>query len=135
MDAQLESFVRRRAHGLCEYCQLAEVFSSLPFEIDHIIAQKHGGKTESANLALSCFYCNSYKGPNIAGVASDGSIVRLFNPRADDWNDHFYWEGPILIARTPFGQATISVLNINHPDALIVRESLIDESVFPPHTS
>lgn len=132
MDANLDALVRQRAHGLCEYCQLAEAFSSLPFEIDHVIARKHGGKTELANLALSCFYCNSYKGPNIAGVDSNGAIVRLFNPRVDNWDDHFYWQGPILVARTPFGQATISVLNINHPDAIIVRESLIEEGLFPP---
>jgi hypothetical protein len=27
----------------------------MPFEIDHIIAEQHGGPTLSRNLALACF--------------------------------------------------------------------------------
>jgi hypothetical protein len=30
------------------------------------------------------------------------------------------------------GRATITVLVINHPDAVAVREALIEEGVFPP---
>jgi hypothetical protein len=59
------------ATSACEYCRLPQAFSLLPFQIDHIIAQKHGGKTVAANLALSCFYDNSFKGPNVAGLAQD----------------------------------------------------------------
>ena len=40
----------------CEYCQLPQASPSIPFEIDHIIARKHGGTTVAENLALSCFY-------------------------------------------------------------------------------
>jgi HNH endonuclease len=47
----------QRARSTCEYCQLPQSLSSTPFEIDHIIARKHGGPTESSNLALACFYC------------------------------------------------------------------------------
>ena len=43
-------------------------FSTLPFEIDHIVARKHAGKTTPANLALSCAYDNAFKGSNIAGI-------------------------------------------------------------------
>ncbi len=57
MSASLVSLVRKRARERCEYCELPQSFSSIPFEIDHIIAQKHGGLTEEDNLALSCFYC------------------------------------------------------------------------------
>ena len=77
MDAILAALVRERARSTCEYCRLPETLLAIPFEIDHILAQKHGGLTREENLALSCFYCNSYKGPNIAGIdpASD-RIVR-----------------------------------------------------------
>jgi hypothetical protein len=73
MDARLHQFVVDRANGRCEYCQFPEAFSYLPFQIDHIIAQKHRGPTVESNLAWSCFYCNSYKGPNLSGwlVESD----------------------------------------------------------------
>jgi 5-methylcytosine-specific restriction endonuclease McrA len=58
MDATLAGLVRERARSRCEYCRLPEAFSAIPFEIDHIVAQKHGGPTREENLALSCFYCN-----------------------------------------------------------------------------
>ncbi len=66
MKSALAKLVRERARNCCEYCRLPEALSSIPFEFDHIIAIKHSGETESNNLALSCFYCNSSKGPNIA---------------------------------------------------------------------
>ena len=86
MDAALVELVWARARSSCEHCQLPQSLSAIPFEIDHILAQKHGGPTNDSNLALSCFYCNSYKGPNIAGVDPvSGRIVRLYHPRRDRW--------------------------------------------------
>ena len=120
------------AQDRCEYCHFPADLAELSFELDHIIARKHGGPTEPDNLALACFYCNSYKGPNIAGIDPEsGELVRLFHPRRDDWADHFQWEGATLAGRTPIGRATIQVLCINHPDAVSVRESLQREGVFP----
>lgn len=128
MDDALSALVWQRATAACEYCHLPQTLSSIPFEIDHIIARKHGGHTTAANLALSCFYCNSYKGPNIAGIdPQSGRITRLFHPREDAWKSHFKWDGPILIGRTAVGRTTIIVLAINHPDAVAVRETLIEE--------
>jgi 5-methylcytosine-specific restriction endonuclease McrA len=86
-----------------------------PFQIDHIIPRKHGGRTTADNLALSCFYCNSYKGPNLSGIDPMAEqIVTLFHPKRDRWEDHFQWLGPLLRGLTPVGRATITVLNINH---------------------
>jgi hypothetical protein len=132
MVQALSAFVRQRANAVCEYCQLPQRFSSIAFEIDHIIAHKHGGPTEEANLALSCFYCNSYKGPNIAGIdPASGRLVRLYHPRKDAWGIHFRWDGPFLLGRTAVARATIAVLEINHPDAVAVRQALIEEGSFP----
>jgi 5-methylcytosine-specific restriction endonuclease McrA len=71
--------VRARAGGLCEYCHLADEHSEAPFEVDHIIARQHHGKTVLSNLAWSCLRCNLYKGPNISGIDRLGSPVM---PRA-----------------------------------------------------
>lgn len=107
-------------------------FAELPFEIDHIVAKKHRGETGQENLSLTCFYCNSYKGPNIAGMDPVSNVVTpLFHPRRDMWADHFRWDGPKLVGLTAIGRTTIDVLRINHPDAVAVRASLIDEEVFP----
>ena len=50
-DRALEAEVVRRAQGRCEYCHFPESASELPFHLDHIIAEKHGGPTISENLA------------------------------------------------------------------------------------
>ncbi|XXY49893.1 HNH endonuclease signature motif containing protein [Sorangium sp. So ce269] len=132
MDTSLVALVAQRANAVCEYCQLPQPLSSIPFEIDHIIAQKHGGVTVPENLGFACFYCNSYKGPNIAGIDPEsGRIVRLYHPRKDRWSKHFRWDGPLLVGISAIGRATIAVLAINHPDAVALRASLIEEGVFP----
>ncbi len=102
------------------------------FQIDHIIARQHGGQTHLSNLALSCFRCNTYKGPNIAGIDPiSGQLTALFHPRRDRWSDHFEWHGPELFGKTPVVRATIAVLAINHPDYLAVRRALMSEGLFP----
>jgi hypothetical protein len=115
---------------------MPEHLDSLPYQIDHIIARKHRGMSTQDNLALACFYCNTHKGPNIAGInRSTGEVVRLFHPRRDAWPDHFYWEGARLRGLTDIGRVTIDVLCINDPEYVAVRQALIDEGVFPPDES
>src|SRR5882724_2928492 len=127
MDAELVELVWRRAASRCEYCQLSHALSQLTFEIDHIIARKHGGKTRSSNLALTCFYCNSFKGSNIAGLDRDtGKLTRLFHPRIHTWHRHFRWDGPYLDGRTSIGRTTIAVLLINLELRLAHRRLLVD---------
>lgn len=118
--------VRGRAGGRCEYCRFPEAHAVIGFEVEHIIPVKHGGETTAANLALACFYCNRYKGPNVAGIAAAGGVVtRLFHPRLDVWEEHFTWEGPVLIPRSDIGAVTIAVLRINLPNGVAVREILM----------
>jgi hypothetical protein len=127
MDDTLRQLIRDRSGGVCEYCQFPERHSFNPFQVDHVIAEKHGGPSIESNLAWSCFYCNTYKGPNVAGwIADTDEIVRLYHPRKDTWSDHFEWSGATLIGRTSIGIVTIDVLRINHPDALAVRQMLLD---------
>ncbi len=124
--------LRQQAQDRCEYCHFPLALAELPFQVDHIIARKHGGATEPDNLALACFYCNSYKGPNIAGIdPQTNELVRLFHPRKDAWTTHFQWVDATLSGLTPVARATIQVLGINHPNAITVRESLMREGVFP----
>jgi hypothetical protein len=103
-----------------------------PFQIDHVRARKHRGASGSDNSALSCLPCNAYKGPNVAGYDPElDRLQRLFNPRLDDWNDHFVWDGALLAGKTSIGRATIDVLRINAPDRVAHRESLIRAGLFP----
>jgi hypothetical protein len=135
-EGSLIDFVRERAGDCCEYCQLPQMYSSTRFQLDHIIAEQHGGRTVGENLALACLADNNHKGPNLAGIdAKTGKKVWLFNPRRHKWSRHFRWQGPILIGRTAIGRATISVLAINLPHRLAQRAALIAEGVFPPFRS
>ena len=127
MDEALRQLVRQRAADRCEYCRLPAEYTDAPFQVDHVIAEKHHGPTVEENLAWSCFYCNSFKGPNIAGRDErTEAIVRLFHPRSDVWTEHFQWAGPVLTALTDVGRATIDVLRINDPDALEFRRLLLE---------
>jgi hypothetical protein len=132
MDAALEKLVWERAQAACEYCHLRQAASSIPFEVDHIIARQHGGKTVAGNLSIACFYCNRFKGPNLTGIdPRTRKITRLFPPRRHKWDWHFRWDGPVLVGRTAIARTTIAVLAINGPDALAHRQSLIEETGSP----
>lgn len=127
----LERLVRRRALGCCEYCGLPEQYSSAPFQMDHIIAEQHGGPTVPSNLALACYACNHHKGPNLGGVdPRTGAKTWLFHPRRHKWSRHFAWDGAVLKGRTPIGRTTIAVLAINAPHRIAQRAALLAEGVF-----
>jgi hypothetical protein len=133
MDPALETLVWKRAGSCCEYCQMPHGLTVLPFQIDHVIAEQHGGRAIPENLALSCMICNVHKGPNIASIDPQTSaLVPLFHPRRDTWADHFAWSGPHLVGLTAVGRATIAVLAINMKARVALRASLIQEGVFPP---
>jgi hypothetical protein len=133
MDSALVLLVWERAHHCCEYCQMPQALSILPFEIDHVIARQHRGKTSAGNLALACAYDNSSKGPNIAALdPRNDRLVRLFHPRRHKWQHHFRWNGPVLVGRTAIGRATVELLAMNHPFRIEQRQALIDAALFPP---
>ena len=131
MDAALERLVRQRAGGCCEYCRLPQAGSRVPFEIDHVIAIKHRGRTTAGNLAVSCIYCNAYKGPNLSGLdPATGRLTPLFHPRRHKWPYHFRYDGGTLIGRTAIGRTTIEVLRINRLNLVAMRELLIEDGIF-----
>ena len=104
----------------------------MTFEIDHIIAVKHGGKTISRNLALSCYYCNSFKGSNIASLDPlTRKLTLLFDPRRQSWDRHFRWHGPRLVGRTATGRTTVKVLLINLDLRMEHRRALMEANLFP----
>jgi hypothetical protein len=61
MNIALERLVWQREEARCEYCQLLQAFSPLPHAIGHIISQQQHDPTVAENLALGCFFCNSYR--------------------------------------------------------------------------
>lgn len=136
MKQDLRQLVWSRAAGICEYCQLPDQYDPLTFCIDHVRPQYHHGQTVAQNLALACFNCNTFKGTNVAGIDPvTDQHASLFDPREHNWGEHFAWDGPLLVGRTPIGRATVDVLRINLPDRIEHRRSLIEEGVFPGRTT
>lgn len=124
IPAELRRLVRQRARDCCEYCLMPESMTLATHEIDHVIAEKHGGPTEAGNLALACALCNGFKGSDLASIdAASGAIVLLFNPRRDRWTEHFRLENGRIEPLTAIGRATASLLQLNHP--LRVEERLL----------
>ncbi len=111
----LRNSVYKRADGRCEYCRISEAVSFAKHQIDHIIAEKHGGQTVEENMALSCALCNKYKGSDLTSIdGKTGAIVPLFNPRKDVWSEHFKIENETFIGLTLNARATIQLLQINN---------------------
>jgi hypothetical protein len=131
MDAAQRNLVWQRANRICEYCRMPQHLDRLTFEVEHIIPEKHDGPTESENLALACFFCNRFKGPNLAGIdPASGQIVPLFHPRLQLWSEHFQWQGAVLSGITPQARATIAVLRINDSARVNNRVILIASGDF-----
>ncbi|MCW5858544.1 MAG: HNH endonuclease [Caldilineales bacterium] len=121
----LRRFIAERAGYRCEYCLVPQHSVLIPHQPDHIIALQHGGTTTSDNLALACLHCNRRKGPNIASIDSiSGQLTALFNPRTQNWHDHFFLEGVTILARSAVGRVTIQLLDLNATDRVELRASL-----------
>jgi hypothetical protein len=126
---ELRVAVVERARGQCEYCQKPDdqALNLYRHEVDHIIAEKHGGKLELTNLAYACFQCNRHKGSDIASIdPQGGEVVQLFNPRTQNWEGHFQLNSDgTITALTPEGRTTVTLLRFNDPLRAQIRADLI----------
>lgn len=132
IPTDLRRLVSDRAQGRCEYCLLHQDFSIYTHEVDHIIAQKHDGKTTAENLALSCLSCNRHKGTDLATFDPDtGELTMLFNPRSQIWEEHFALNQGRIEGATSFGRATAKLLMFNSPIRILERQLLMGQKRYP----
>ena len=123
VSTSLRRLVAKRSHDCCEYCLQPEAFAFCPHEVDHIIAEKHDGKTVESNLALACKFCNTFKGSDIASIDPETQITTpLYHPRHDRWQDHFILQDAELMGLTAIGRTTIWLLRLNRNDRLQERQ-------------
>ncbi|MEH1768360.1 HNH endonuclease [Nostoc sp.] len=121
----LRRLVEERANYRCEYCQLPAEVAFFAHEIDHVIAQKHGGATNADNLALTCWRCNRHKGTDLGSFDPETRAFSfLFNPRTQKWAEHFIFSELNLVGLTPMGRTTIRLLQINSDGRLAQRQRL-----------
>ena len=132
ISASLRRTVSDRAQKCCEYCLIPEILALASYQVDHVIAEKHGGATTEENLALSCPLCNQAKGSDIASVDPEtGETVRLYHPRQDNWADHFYLENlsGAILPLTAIGRVTTQLLRINLTASLSTRQILAQAGI------
>ncbi|HSN75089.1 MAG TPA: HNH endonuclease [Anaerolineae bacterium] len=119
--AYIPRAVRRRVAALaehrCGYCQTSQRISGAQMHIEHIVPLALGGTSDDNNLWLACAWCNSFKGAKISGVDPvTGVDVPLFNPRTQQWFEHFRWndDGSEIVGLTVVGRATVAALRLNN---------------------
>ena len=125
INAALRRLVAIRADYLCEYCLIHENDTFFGCQVDHIISEKHGGQTETDNLAYACAFCNRAKGSDIGSIIPDsGTLIRFFNPRTDLWFEHFTLHEIMIVPLSPIGEVTVHILNFNDSERLLERQNL-----------
>ena len=108
--------VAARAAHRCEYCRTPEQVVGYRLELDHIVPTSSGGGATADNLALACVQCNRAKGARTeAQDPATGRRVPLFNPRRQQWEDHFRWSATYrsIFGKTDTGRATVAALRMN----------------------
>jgi hypothetical protein len=120
----IRDLVRQRAGGKCEYCHAFERWQYVPFTVDHVVPIAEGGPDDPTNLALACFHCNRRKADLLTALDPGSEMqVPLFNPRQDEWSDHFVWsaDGLQVVGLTAVGRATIVALALNRERVIRIR--------------
>ncbi|MCD9185143.1 MAG: HNH endonuclease [Pyrinomonadaceae bacterium] len=134
ISEKLKAKIRRQAKNRCGYCLLPQSLNPSLLEIEHLHATANGGTDEEENLWLACRLCNGYK--NIQSEAVDyktNQKVLIFNPRTQDWNEHFEWKNEKIVGKTPCGRATVKAVKLNNEIILPVRRKWISAGWFPPN--
>ncbi len=77
--------------------------------------------------------CNGSKSVQTEAIDDETKqTIKLFNPRTQDWNEHFEWNNEFVIGKTPCGRATLKALKLNNEIILTVRKKWIFAGWFPP---
>jgi hypothetical protein len=75
--------------------------------------------------------CNRYKGANVASYdPTTNKLVPLFNPRIQNWENHFELKGAIIQPITPEGRVTVKILHLNDEDRVVERLRLIEAKLY-----
>lgn len=135
IPAQLRQLIREQARHRCGYCRCAEAVTGISLEIEHIIPEAAKGASDEKNLWAACVMCNKIKSDQThARDPITGRRLRLFNPRAQIWKEHFAWssDGTEMIGKTPCGRATINALRLNRLQLVIARRHWVTADLHPP---
>ena len=125
--------VALRAKHRCEYCHAPEVLFNSIFEVEHVDPSAQGGSNEEENLALACRSCNLNKSNHRnAKDPTSSEVVRLFNPRIDNWDENFTVElDETIRGTTAIGRGTVERLQMNSSSQMKARQCWRILRLFP----
>jgi len=135
VSRRLRERVAKTAGYRCGYCRTPESITGFHLSIDHIIPEAHGGTTVEKNLWLACHACNEFKASRVyANDPATGKRRRLWNPRRQEWGDHFRWsdDGTEIVGLTSCGRATVAALQLNRPELVAARWLWVQVGWWPP---
>ena len=128
--------VRAAARNRCGYCLSPQHLVMARLEIEHIRPLAKNGTDDESNLWLACPFCNGHKGDKIRAIDPQSKeSIALFNPRTQNWFDHFRWseDSLYIIGLTPTGRATVEALHLSDdPEAITVRRFWVVAGWHPP---
>jgi hypothetical protein len=76
--------------------------------------------------------CNRHKGTDLASLDPlTGEPVFLYNPRKDEWKDHFRLNDAVIEGITPKGRTTVRLLHFNDEESIDWRRDLIKIGRYP----
>jgi hypothetical protein len=119
----------------CCYCLTSEANSGMPMTLDHIQPVSKDGATSFVNVCLACRSCNEYKSDLVeAQDPLTGEVVLLFNPRMQQWSEHFTWSlnATRVEGQTAIGRATIAALRMNNSVIVAARSRWVISGWHPP---
>jgi 5-methylcytosine-specific restriction endonuclease McrA len=131
----LYQLVALDARLACGYCRAPQIALPYRLEIEHLLPTSRGGADERHNLWLSCHKCNKLRSNRVTALDPlTQAEARVFDPRRDEWNEHFahHHDGRSIVGRTAIGRATVAALRLNDMYHVQARSVWIVAGVYPP---
>jgi HNH endonuclease len=135
IPVDLRNQIEQADRGRCCYCLTQSVNSGIPLSFDHVLPRSRGGATTFENVCLACRSCNEFKSDLTAAIDPlTGNLVPLFNPREQNWAEHFAWseDGTRVVGQTAIGRATVLALQMNRAMIVVARRRWVAVGWHPP---
>ena len=76
--------------------------------------------------------CNRFKGADVGSIdLQTGELIRLFNPRQDQWRNHFHLAEGTIEPLSTVGVVTVKLLRLNATERLVERLLLQELGSYP----
>jgi HNH endonuclease len=131
----LRQKIRNTDRDRCCYCLTTELNSGIRLTFDHTTPQAKQGKTTFENVCLACRSCNEFKSDTTEAIDPiTDQTAPLFNPRTQNWSDHFAWiaDGTKVQGKTAIGRVTVTTLQMNRSIIVLTRRRWVEVGWHPP---